>query len=55
MAEKKFDEKQRHLELVIWELKIAKDPEQRRQILSEMSRLLAEGNRILEIPNNPKL
>jgi hypothetical protein len=53
MAEKKFDEIQRDLELAIWELKIAKDPEQRRHILSEMSRLLAEGNRILETPSNP--
>jgi hypothetical protein len=54
MAEKKFDEIQRHLELAVWEIKIAKDPEQIGQIFSEMSRLLAEANRILETSSNPK-
>jgi hypothetical protein len=51
MADKKFDELQRDLELAVWELRVAKDPEQRRYLLHEMSRLIAEVHRILETPN----
>jgi hypothetical protein len=48
MAEKKFDELQRQLEKTLAELKASKDPERRRFLLREMSRLLAEGDRALE-------
>ena len=54
MEEKKFGEIQRDLELAVWELKIAKDPEQRRHLIREMGRLLSERHRILETANNPK-
>jgi len=38
------------LEQALSELKLAKDPERRRFLLREMSRLLAEGHRVLEAP-----
>jgi hypothetical protein len=47
---KKFDELQRELEQTLAKLKAEKDPEQRRILLHELNRLLAEGDRILEIP-----
>jgi hypothetical protein len=50
MADKKFDELQRDLELAVWELRVAKDPEQRRYLLHEMSRLITEVHRIIENP-----
>jgi hypothetical protein len=51
MADKKFDELQRDLELAIWELRVSHDPEQRRYLLRELSRLIAEVQRVLETPN----
>jgi|HubBroStandDraft_3_1064219.scaffolds.fasta_scaffold220634_2 hypothetical protein len=50
MAERKFDELQRELELTLTKLKAEKVPELRRILLREMNRLLAEGDRILQIP-----
>jgi hypothetical protein len=50
MAEKKFDELQRELELTLTKLKAETEPELRRILLREMNRLLAEGDRILQIP-----
>jgi hypothetical protein len=46
MAEKKFDELQRELEQTLAKLKAEKDSERRRVLLREMSRLLAESDRI---------
>jgi hypothetical protein len=51
MADKKFDELQRDLELAVWELRVSHDTEQRRYLLREMSRLIAAVQRILENPN----
>jgi hypothetical protein len=50
MDTKKFDELQRELEETLAKLKAEKEPELRRILLREMSRLLAEGDRILQIP-----
>jgi len=50
MAEKKFDELRREREQTLAELTAENDPERRRVLLREMNRLLAEGDRILEIP-----
>jgi hypothetical protein len=50
MAENKFEELQRQLERTLSELKASKDPERRRFLLREMSRLLAEGHRVPETP-----
>ena len=50
MAENRFEELQRQLEQTVVKLKAAKDPEQRRFLLREMSRLLAEGDRSLQSP-----
>lgn len=50
MDAKKFDELQRDLESTLSKLKVEKDSERRRVLLREMNRLLAEGDRILEIP-----
>jgi hypothetical protein len=52
MDVKKFDEVQRELERTLAKLKAEKDPEQRRILLHEMNRLLAEGDRILQIPKS---
>jgi hypothetical protein len=52
MDVKKFDEVQRELERALAKLKAEKDPEQRRILLHEMNRLLAEGDRILQIPKS---
>jgi hypothetical protein len=50
MAENRFDELQRELELTLAKLKAATEPERRRFYLREMSRLLTEGDRILQTP-----
>jgi hypothetical protein len=50
MATEKFDELQRELEQTLAKLKAEKEPELRRILLREMNRLLAEGDRILQIP-----
>jgi hypothetical protein len=50
MDTKKFDELQRELEETLAKLKAEKEPELRRILLREMNRLLAEGDRILQIP-----
>jgi hypothetical protein len=50
MDTKKFDELQRELEETLAKLKAEKEPELRRILLREMNRLLAEGDRILQMP-----
>jgi hypothetical protein len=50
MAEKTFDELRRELEQTLVKLKAATEPERRRVLLREMSRLLAEGDRLLQPP-----
>ena len=50
MDTKKFDELQRELEETLAKLKAEKEPELRLILLREMNRLLAEGDRILQIP-----
>jgi hypothetical protein len=50
MAENKLHQLHQQLEQALSELKLAKDPERRRFLLREMSRLLAEGHRALEAP-----
>jgi hypothetical protein len=50
MAESKFHTGYGQLEQTHSELKLAKDPERRRFLLREMSRLLAEGHRALDAP-----
>jgi len=52
MDVKKFDEVQRELERTLAKLKAEKNPEQRRILLHEINRLLAEGDRILQIPKS---
>jgi hypothetical protein len=44
----KFEELQQDLEQTLAKLKAATEPERRRFYLREMSRLLAEGDRILK-------
>ena len=46
----KFEELQRDLEQTLVKLKAETEPERRRFYLREMSRLLAEGDRILKTP-----
>jgi hypothetical protein len=46
MAKDDFAEVQRKLEAIASELKTANDPERRRTLLREMSRLVAEAERI---------
>jgi len=53
MAKDGFDEVQRKLEEITSELKTATDPERRRTLLREMSRLVAEAERISGQP--PKM
>jgi hypothetical protein len=53
MAEDGFDKVQRQLEAIASELKTANDPNRRRMLLREMSRLLAEAERIVYRP--PKM
>jgi hypothetical protein len=53
MAEDGFAEVQRQLEVLTSELKNATDPERRKTLLREMSRLLAETQRISGLP--PKM
>jgi len=53
MVEDGFAEVQRQLEVLASELKNATDPERRRTLLREMSRLLAEAQRISGLP--PKM
>jgi hypothetical protein len=48
-----FDEVQRKLEAITSELKNATDPEQRRELLRVISRLVAEAERISGLP--PKM
>jgi hypothetical protein len=50
MAEDDFNEVQRKLEAIASELKAATDPEQRRELLRVMSRLVAEAERISSQP-----
>jgi hypothetical protein len=47
MSEDRFNRGCDQLERTLGELKLAKDPEQRRFLLREMSRLLAEAYRAL--------
>jgi len=53
MAKDDFAEVQRKLEAIASELKAATDPERRRTLLREMSRLVAEAERISSQP--PKM
>jgi hypothetical protein len=53
MPNDKFDEVQRQLEAVTLELKEVTDPERRRTLLREMSRLVGEAERISSQP--PKM
>jgi hypothetical protein len=53
MAKDDFTEIQRQLEAITSELKTANDPDRRRTLLREMSRLVAEAERISNQP--PKL
>jgi len=53
MADDSFKEVQQQLETAASELKTANDPERRRTLLREMSRLLAEAERISSQP--PKM
>jgi hypothetical protein len=46
MAKDEFAEVQRNLEAIASELKTANDPDRRRRLLREMSRLVAEAERI---------
>jgi hypothetical protein len=50
MGAKKLDELQRELESTLSKLKAEKEPGRRRLLLREMSRLLAEVDRILQTP-----
>jgi hypothetical protein len=50
MADDGFNEVQQQLEAAASELKTANDPERRRILLREMSRLLAEAERISSRP-----
>jgi hypothetical protein len=50
LVEKKFEELRQELELTLAKLKAATEPERRRVLLREMSRLLAEDDRILQPP-----
>jgi hypothetical protein len=53
MADDGFNKVQRQLEAAASELKTAKDPERRRVLLREMSRLVGEAERISRQP--PKM
>jgi hypothetical protein len=53
MAKDDFTEIQRQLEAITSELKTANDPDRRRTLLREMSRLVAEAERISNQP--PKI
>jgi hypothetical protein len=53
MAKDDFDEVQRQLEATTAELKTANDPNRRRVLLREMSRLVGEAERISSQP--PKM
>jgi hypothetical protein len=53
MAKDDFAEIQRKLEAITLELKTANDPDRRRTLLREMSRLVAEAERISSQP--PKM
>jgi hypothetical protein len=53
MAKDDFAEVQQQLEATASELKTATDPERRRKLLREMSRLLADAERISSQP--PKM
>jgi hypothetical protein len=50
MAKDDFGKIQGHLEAITAELKSANDPERRRKLLREMSRLVAEAERISSQP-----
>ena len=50
MTDNRFEELQRDLEQTLVKLKAETEPEQRRVLLREMSRLLAESDRILQTP-----
>ena len=53
MADDGFNEVQQQLETAASELTNANDPERRRILLREMSRLLAEAQRIISQPPKP--
>jgi hypothetical protein len=53
MAEDSFAEVQRQLEAIASELKTATEPKRRRTLLREMSRLVAEAERISSQPPKP--
>jgi hypothetical protein len=53
MAEDDFAEVQRKLEAIVSELNTANNPDRRRTLLREMSRLVAEAERISSQP--PKM
>jgi hypothetical protein len=53
MAKDDFAEIQRKLEAITSELKTANDPDRRRTLLREMSRLVAEAERVSSEP--PKI
>jgi hypothetical protein len=53
MADDGFNEVQQQLEAAASELKTATDPDRRRKLLREMSRLVAEAERISSQP--PKM
>jgi hypothetical protein len=48
MTDNRFEELQRDLEQILVKLKAETEPERRRFYLREMSRLLAEADRILQ-------
>ena len=50
MTENRFEELRRDLEQILVKLKAETATERRRVLLREMSRLLAEGDRILQTP-----
>ena len=50
MTENRFEELQRDLEQTLVKLKAETEPEPRRVLLREMSRLLAETDRVLQAP-----
>jgi hypothetical protein len=50
MDENKFDELRREIEQTLAELKAETEPERRLVLLRKMSRLLDEGDRIIQTP-----
>jgi len=50
MDQKRFDELRREIEQTLAKLKAETEPERRLVLLREMSRLLDEGDRLLQTP-----